>query len=484
MKIIKMKQYMPWTSDSDPSITTDMIETLCARLAGITSERGLTQQPIEVSFTHSGGLCLRAHHYVGVISTGELVVEIRPKDGLGLDLPHVLAMTVIARTGLGGDPSAARVEAALLNEPVLNDLFVTPFLVSVEAYLNGTVETIRTKKATSSGSRVDGVINVEKTALSAPGIVHFSTPVESMDSLEHRTLFHVLNLLMEQSTTSHQQENRLHQIYSRFSELGLSEIQSEELQFFHDATVVNDDLDQSLQFAAMLWYGMKPVGSGLDTYPSFDWLVDLNQTFEDYVSNGLKYLHHYSMDGNATELPVTLQARVNAGYCDKSGASVDQVIIPDITWNESGVRIPIDAKNKATGNKDSDLPNSADFYQATFYATILGASISVLVYPTGKEREMKISFSNPMTNVALVKYVLPITGEFGHMIEKLQEFGAYLSGLVGVETVLQRLSADDESLNDHSIDDLLEKLRETKDQWNKDHVKKFKPLFETLKNAI
>lgn len=150
-----------------------------------------------------------------------------------------------------------------------------------------------------------------------------------------------------------------------------------------------------LDLCRLLLEGLQP-GEQAGAMPAPAFLLDLERTFEQYVTRGLA----------AALPPGTVSEQATHTVSRPVAGQPDVTMRPDLTVDRAGQPVVVvDAKWKR-------LPGAAvvtaDLYQVLAYATALGAPRAVLVYPGRRARQWDYSFEHTPLRVTL--HALKVVG--------------------------------------------------------------------------
>ena len=149
-------------------------------------------------------------------------------------------------------------------------------------------------------------------------------------------------------------------------------------------SIKRDDYEKALRFSKFILFGYDPLaGDGASSFPEF--LLDMNEVFEFYVTVGLKRIFKEGFEN---------KKRFSLGVGPEDIPMDRKYIELDGYYCDNGHKVVLDTKNKYRMVLDRDIPDfiagNPDIYQQYYYASRVNAKNIILVYPSSKKRTAPI----------------------------------------------------------------------------------------------
>lgn len=368
-------------------------------------------EPYTISFGRGKGFYITANSHVGVIVYGDVVLYIESM------IPDLTLGKILYLHSQSEDVISDSITRQVLSEKLNDEESIAAADYFVVALLNA-IEDIKQNgmiceldQLFDTTSRIVGKIDFSKQISKNPAYdkFHVERPVSSYDILPNRAI--------KAAVIKSKELSSLGWLASFLDEaamfFGNVDEQSElDVQSFPKVSeytsIKRPDYEKALRFSKYILFGYDPLsGEGESFFPEF--MLDMNVVFEFYVTIGLKRIFKEGFDNKKV-------FSLGVGPID---IPIERKNIElDGFYSLGDKKVVIDTKNKYRSVLDRDIPDfiasNPDIYQQYYYASRVGASQIILVYPSSKKHtkpigEYQLNFSGNR-NIKLYFWALHITG--------------------------------------------------------------------------
>lgn len=388
--IISIKQWETKRIESFPDVKNGYIssEELYRKLIAMNYDFVATNGiiPFDIVYDHGDGFLIKANSHVGVIMYADLTLCIEsmiPELSLG----KILLLQSQAK--VRSDSIAQKtIKRRISEENTIStiDYFIITFVDVIEDIkVNGIISQI--KNQNTVGKNIKGRLNIPKQIKENPAYDSFHLITSSSDAniLPNRFICSALKKALILS----QLEWMLPYIKNDinfFESLGVQTI--EEIQdtpsISEYSSIPREDYEMALRISKYILLGYNPLlGENVGEFPEF--LLDMNEVFENYVTYGLQKLFKIGFER---------KKRLTLGVSPIDIPIERKNIELDGLYSYNNINVVIDAKNKYHNVLDNHIPDfiaaNPDIYQQYYYASRVESGNIVLVYPSSKSRTKPI----------------------------------------------------------------------------------------------
>lgn len=344
-------------------------------------------EPFTISYGRGQGFCINANSHVGVIIHEDVVLYITSMVP-DLSLGKILYLQSQAED-VESDSVAKQVLAdSLNNEESISavDYFVVSLVNVIEDIkMNGLLSELSTKKEESN--RIVGRLDLARQISSHPAYDSFCVErtVSTTNILPNQILRTAIATAKEITKLDWiipllaDDELFLHQVDA------LESVDPSEFPEVSDYTSIRrEDYEKALRFSKYILLGYDPLaGEDSAFFPEF--MLDMNQVFEFYVTVGLKRIFRSGFENKKL---FTLGVGPRDIPIDRKNIELDGY------YSSGNKRVVLDTKNKYRSVLDRDIPDfvaaNPDIYQQYYYASRVNARTIILVYPSSRKRTTPI----------------------------------------------------------------------------------------------
>lgn len=387
-------------------------------------------EPFTITYGRGNGFCINANSHVGVIVYDDIVLYINsmiPE----LTLGKILYMRALAED-VEFDTKTRRVLSQNLDdeeEIAAVDYFVISLLRAVDdIQQNGVLTQLQSQSLESR--QIAGHLNLAKQIHNHPSYDAFC--VEKTQLVSNILINQVIKSALQKA----QNVSKLSWIIpfivnalEVFSDVdALDDIDAANYPNVTDYTSIKrTDYEQALLFAKYILFGYDPL-SGEDSSYFPEFMVDLNQIFEFYVTVGLRKIFKTGF---------TVKKQFTLGVGPRDIPIERKNIELDGYYEDGEFRVVLDTKNKYRTVLDRDVPDfiaaNPDIYQQYYYASRVNAANIILVYPSNRKRndaigKYQLNFPGNK-NVNLYFWALHITGSPHQNKKALISLAQFIEGL-------------------------------------------------------
>lgn len=344
-------------------------------------------EPFTITYGRARGFCINANSHVGVIVYDDIVLFINsmiPELSLG----KILYLQSQAEEVTNATETRNVISDNLSDEEniVAVDYFVVSLLQSVEeVYANGLITEIH-KKA-SKEKQITGTLDIKNQLKKNPAYdeFHVEKTTPTSDILINQVIKKAL-VVASEITQLEWVRSLLMSAIGYFDNIqDIDEISKDDFPKVSEFTsITRNDYDKALRFSKFILLGYDPLsGNDVSNFPEF--LLDMNEVFEFYVTIGLKRLFK---EGFENKKCFTLGVGPNDIPIDKKNIELDGY------YCKESKRVVLDTKNKyrtVLDRETSDfIAGNPDIYQQYYYASRVNAKHIILVYPSSRKRTAPI----------------------------------------------------------------------------------------------
>ena len=368
-------------------------------------------EPFVITYGRGNGFCINANSHIGVIKYDDIVLFITSMIP-DLSLGKILYLQAQAEEVENNSSTKQVLTDNLNDEESISavDYFVVSLVnIFEDIKTNGLLSQLL--PTSDETNRIIGRINLSKQISKHPAYDKYC--VEKTVS----TINIDINKIIKAAIIKAKEVTSLEWIIPMLSdaEQFLQEVdiaKNLEVANFPEVTdftsIKRDDYDNALRFSKYILFGYDPLeGEKSEFFPEF--MLDMNEVFESYVTVGLKRIFKTGFENKKT---FTLGVGPTDIPIDRKHIELDGY------YENGNSRVVIDTKNKYKDVLDRDIPDfvaaNPDIYQQYYYASRVNASNIVLVYPSSRKKtkpigEYTLNFPGNK-EVKLLFWALHITG--------------------------------------------------------------------------
>lgn len=344
-------------------------------------------EPFVIRYGRDGGFCICANSHVGVIVFDDLVLYIESMIP-DLSLGKILYLQSQAEN-ISSSSTTKQVLAQNLNDEesiTAIDYFVISLINVIEDIKqNGLLSELATMKQESN--RIIGRLDVSTQIKKYPAYDKFCVE----NTMNSNNI--LVNQVIRRAVVKAKELTSLKWIRPLLSDADaffqnadmIEDLAIEDFPKLEDFTSIKrDDYEKALRFSKYILYGYDPLeGDTNSFFPEF--MLDMNEVFEFYVTVGLKRIFKSGFDNKV---------------CFTLGVGPEDISIErknielDGFYDNGDKRVVLDTKNKYRTILDRDIPDfiaaNPDIYQQYYYASRVNANSIILVYPSSKKRTAPI----------------------------------------------------------------------------------------------
>lgn len=344
-------------------------------------------EPFTLTYGKAKGFCVNANSHVGVIVYDDIVMYINSMVP-DLSLGKILYLQSQAEEIVSATETRNVIVENLNDEESIAaiDYFVVSLLQSVEEiYANGLITEI-----CHEGKKDNKVI----------GKLDFKTQLSKSPSYNS---FYVLKTEPSKNIVINQAIKKALIVASELTQLewirslaaaatdyffGVGDIEDISKDSFPSVSeytsIKRDDYEKAIRFSKFILFGYDPLeGEGISNFPEF--LLDMNEVFEFYVTVGLKRIFKEGFEN---------KKRFTLGVGPEDIPMDRKYIELDGYYCNNEHKVVLDTKNKYRMVLDREIPDfiagNPDIYQQYYYASRVNAKNIILVYPSSKKRTAPI----------------------------------------------------------------------------------------------
>ena len=383
-------------------------------------------EPFTISYGRGQGFCINTNSHVGVIIHEDIVLYIMSMIP-DLSLGKILYLQSQAEEVSSDSTTKQVLLDSLNNEEALAavDYFVVSLVNVIEDIKqNGLISELVTCK--EENNRLVGRLDLSHQIERHPSYDKFC--VERTIS----TTNIIPNKILKTAVAKSKEVTNLLWIVPILSDIEeylcdveiIENVEANEFPNISEFTSIKrEDYDKALRFSKYILLGYDPfAGDNVSFFPEF--MLDMNQVFEYYVTVGLKKIFKFGFENKK-------QFTLGVGPDD---IPLERKFIElDGFYENNDKRVVLDTKNKYRRVLDRDVPDfiasNPDIFQQYYYASRTNANDIILVYPSSRKRSSPIGnyylqFENNK-RVDLYFWALFITGtprENKNALIKLAQF--------------------------------------------------------------
>lgn len=344
-------------------------------------------EPFTISFGRGNGFSINANSHVGVIVNEELVLYINSMIP-DLTLGKILYLQSQAENVSSTTTTRKVISEYLDDQETISttDYFIVSLLNVIENIRqNGLITEMSVKKMASD--RVVGKLNLQEQIKKNPAYDKFHVDKNEVteDILINQTLKAAIVKAKELTSLDwilpllDNGENYFDNVQI------IEEIDGNDFPRVEDYTTIKrEDYEKALLFSKYILFGYDPLtGETQGFFPEF--MLDMNEVFEYYVTSGLKRIFI-----NGFEIKKTMTLGLGPDDIPIERKSIEL----DGFYKDGDTSVVIDTKNKYRSVLDRDIPDfiaaNPDIYQQYYYASRMNSSNIILVYPSNKRRTAPI----------------------------------------------------------------------------------------------
>ena len=368
-------------------------------------------EPFTIAYGRGQGFCINANSYVGVITYDDIILYINSMIP-DLTLGKILYLKSQADS-FESDSTTRQVITENLNdeeEIETVDYFVITLLQSVDDIQHNGLLT-QLLQVSSTNHNITGHLELSKQIKKHPSFDTFC--VSKTQTTENILINQIIKTALIKAKTATKLPWVTPFITSAISAFDnvdiLEDLDVAQYPKVSDYTSLKrNDYEQALLFSKYILFGYDPLmGTESSYFPEF--MVDMNQVFECYVTTGLTKIFRTGF---------TAKKKFSLGLGPRDIPIERKNIELDGFYECGDLRVVLDTKNKYRCVLDRDIPDfiasNPDIYQQYYYAGRVNASNIVLVYPSCRKRtdaigKYDISFTGNK-KVNLYFWALHITG--------------------------------------------------------------------------
>lgn len=412
-------------------ITEELLyQKLVAMYHGYVSKNGI--EPFTIAYGRGQGFCINANSYVGVIIYDNIILYINsmvPE----LTLGKILYMQSLAQIA-ESDTTTRQVLTQNLDdeeEIAAVDYFIISLLHAIDGIQqNGMITQLQPEQMECH--QISGHLILSKQIQKHPSYDVFC--VERTQSECNILINQVIKAALVKANSTSQL-------------LWITPFITSAIDFFDKVEAADDidpstypqvsdytsikrtDYEQALLLSKYILFGYDPLaGESAAFFPEF--MIDMNQVFEFYVTVGLKKIFK---TGFTPKKQFTLGVGPKDIPIDRKNIELDGY------YEDGDFRVVLDTKNKYRAVLDRDMPDfvaaNPDIYQQYYYASRVNAHNIILVYPSNRRRtdaigKYQLNFPGNK-NVNLYFWALHITGSPRQNKKALISLAQFIEGLKG-----------------------------------------------------
>jgi hypothetical protein len=344
-------------------------------------------EPFTLTYGKAKGFCVNANSHVGVIVYDDIVIHINSMVP-DLSLGKILYLQSQAEEISSATETRNVIVENLNNEESIAaiDYFVVSLLQSVEEiYANGLITEIC--REGKKDNKVIGKLDFKTQLSKSPSYNSFY--VEKTEPSKNI----VINQAIKKALIVASELTQLEWIRSLaaaatdyfFGVGDIEDISKESFPSVSEYTSIRrDDYEKAIRFSKFILFGYDPLeGEGTSNFPEF--LLDMNEVFEFYVTVGLKRIFKEGFEN---------KKRFTLGVGPEDIPMDRKYIELDGYYCNNGHKVVLDTKNKYRMVLDREIPDfiagNPDIYQQYYYASRVNAKNIILVYPSSKKRTAPI----------------------------------------------------------------------------------------------
>lgn len=344
-------------------------------------------EPFTLTYGKAKGFCVNANSHVGVIVYDDIVMYINSMVP-DLSLGKILYLQSQAEEVASATETRNVIVENLNDEESIAaiDYFVVSLLqVIEEIYANGLITEI--SQESKKDNKIRGKLDIQKQIRKCPSFDSFY--VEKTEPSKNIIINQVIKKALIVAAELTQLEWIRSLVVSAidyfFGVDDIEEIAKDSFPTVSDYTSIKrDDYEKALRFSKFILFGYDPLaGDGASSFPEF--LLDMNEVFEFYVTVGLKRIFKEGFEN---------KKRFSLGVGPEDIPMDRKYIELDGYYCDNGHKVVLDTKNKYRMVLDRDIPDfiagNPDIYQQYYYASRVNAKNIILVYPSSKKRTAPI----------------------------------------------------------------------------------------------
>lgn len=344
-------------------------------------------EPFTLTYGKAKGFCVNANSHVGVIVYDDIVMYINSMVP-DLSLGKILYLQSQAEEVASATETRNVIVENLNDEESIAaiDYFVVSLLqVIEEIYANGLITEI--SQESKKDNKIRGKLDIQKQIRKCPSFDSFY--VEKTEPSKNIIINQVIKKALIVAAELTQLEWIRSLVVSAidyfFGVDDIEEIAKDSFPTVSDYTSIKrDDYEKALRFSKFILFGYDPLaGDGASSFPEF--LLDMNEVFEFYVTVGLKRIFKEGFEN---------KKRFSLGVGPEDIPMDRKYIELDGYYCDDGHKVVLDTKNKYRMVLDRDIPDfiagNPDIYQQYYYASRVNAKNIILVYPSSKKRTAPI----------------------------------------------------------------------------------------------
>lgn len=391
-------------------ITEELLyQKLVAMYHGYVSKNNI--EPFTITYGRGQGFCINTNSYVGVIIYDSIILYINsmvPELTLGKIL-YMQSQAEIAES----DTTTRQVLTQNLDdeeEMAAVDYFIISLLHAIDGIQqNGMLTQLQPKEIESH--QISGHLILSKQIQKYPSYEKFC--IERTKSECNILINQVIKAALDKANSTSQLPWVAPFITSAidyFDKVDTpDDIDPSSYPKVSDYTSIKrTDYEQALLLSKYILFGYDPLaGASAAFFPEF--MIDMNQVFEFYVTVGLKKIFK---TGFTPKKQFTLGVGPKDIPIDRKNIELDGY------YEDGDFRVVLDTKNKYRAVLDRDVPDfiaaNPDIYQQYYYASRVNSHNIILVYPSNRRRtdaigKYQLNFPGNK-NVNLYFWALHITG--------------------------------------------------------------------------
>lgn len=344
-------------------------------------------EPFTLTYGKAKGFCVNANSHVGVIVYDDIVMYINSMVP-DLSLGKILYLQSQAEEVESATETRNVIVENLNDEESIAaiDYFVVSLLQAIEEiYANGLITEI--SQESKKDNKIKGKLDIQKQIRKCPSFDSFY--VEKTEPSKNI----VINQVIKKALIVAGELTQLAWIRSLAVSainyfFGVDDIEEIEKDIFPNVSdytsIKRNDYEKALRFSKFILFGYDPLsGDGASSFPEF--LLDMNEVFEFYVTVGLKRIFKEGFEN---------KKRFSLGVGPEDIPMDRKYIELDGYYCNDGHKVVLDTKNKYRMVLDRDIPDfiagNPDIYQQYYYASRVNAKNIILVYPSSKKRSAPI----------------------------------------------------------------------------------------------